>query len=213
VQRPDPTTGEQLLTIEPDGIHALEQFVLAKYYITTQVVRHRIRLITDQMLIRAITLGVDEDEIEELRTLYAFDGTHDFIRRYAAWGDSRLLQTFSDARFERKLSQFLFRGLLTRQLLKLVFKQPIIMFPPAARELFNAISKSVNSAKRRELESLLSKKIGEHARMRSTPGSDPSRFVILYAYALKSVQCKPESRIMSGPFANFWKRHDQPAFS
>lgn len=51
--------GDRTLMIEPDGIHTLEQFVLAKYYITTQVVRHRIRLITDQMLIRAIILGLN----------------------------------------------------------------------------------------------------------------------------------------------------------
>lgn len=71
----DPT-GDRLLMIESDGIHTLEQFVLAKYYITTQVVRHRIRLITDQMLIRAIILGIDGDHIEELQSLYAFDGTY-----------------------------------------------------------------------------------------------------------------------------------------
>ena len=39
-----------MLAISIDGIHALEQFVLAKYYMTTQVYRHKIRLITDQMI-------------------------------------------------------------------------------------------------------------------------------------------------------------------
>ena len=106
----EPGTGDHILVVEPDGVHTLEQFVLAKYYITTQVVRHRIRLITDQMLIRAIILGIDADNIAELRALYSFDGTYDFIRSYSAWGDTRLLQTFADERFGGKLSHFLFRG-------------------------------------------------------------------------------------------------------
>jgi HD superfamily phosphohydrolase len=56
--------------ISENGVFALEQFVLAKYYIATQVYRHKIRLITDQMIVRAITLGITKDTIEELYTLY-----------------------------------------------------------------------------------------------------------------------------------------------
>ena len=44
--------------VSADGVHALEQFVLAKYYLTAQVYSHRVRLVTDQMVVRAITLGV-----------------------------------------------------------------------------------------------------------------------------------------------------------
>jgi HD superfamily phosphohydrolase len=184
--------GDHILMVEPDGVHTLEQFVLAKYYITTQVVRHRIRLITDQMLIRAIILGIDEDQIGELRELYAFDGTYDFIQRYATWGDTRLLQTFAGDGFRGKLCHFLFRGLLTRQLLKQVYSEPIVKLPAPARELLKDISKPQNAAKRRELEQLLSEQIQAHATMTQTPGDDPSRFVILHAYTLKSV--KEESR-------------------
>jgi len=54
---------ERVLAISIDGLHTLEQFVLAKYYMTTQVYRHRIRLITDQMIARAISLGIEEDKI------------------------------------------------------------------------------------------------------------------------------------------------------
>lgn len=55
-------SGDQHLMVRQDGVHTLEQFVLAKYYLT-QVIRHRIRLITDQMLIRAIILGIERDNI------------------------------------------------------------------------------------------------------------------------------------------------------
>lgn len=50
---------DRFLAISKDGIHVLEQFVLAKYYMTTQVYRHRIRLITDEMIGRAISLGIE----------------------------------------------------------------------------------------------------------------------------------------------------------
>ena len=47
---------QKQLVIRPDGIHAVEQFVLAKYYLTTMVYRHKVRLVTDQMIVRAIIL-------------------------------------------------------------------------------------------------------------------------------------------------------------
>jgi HD superfamily phosphohydrolase len=184
--------GDRTLMIESDGIHTLEQFVLAKYYMTTQVVRHRIRLITDQMLIRAIILGVEQDKIDEIRALYAFDGSFDFIKRYAAWGDTRLLQTFSSEQFEGRLSHFLFSGLLRRRLLKLVFRKPVIQFAPEAREALSAISKPQNADKRRRIEMLLCDEIQKHARFLTTPGGDPSHFVIVHGYTLKSV--KEEAR-------------------
>ena len=47
---------DQFIGISKDGIHVVEQFILAKYYMTTQVYRHRIRMITDAMIRRAISL-------------------------------------------------------------------------------------------------------------------------------------------------------------
>jgi HD superfamily phosphohydrolase len=38
---------ERVLAISIDGLHTLEQFVLAKYYMTTQVYRHRIPIVAD----------------------------------------------------------------------------------------------------------------------------------------------------------------------
>ena len=55
------------------AVHAVEQYVLAKYYMTTNVYRHRVRLITDQMIVRAIILGDRGGWVDELRKIYAFD--------------------------------------------------------------------------------------------------------------------------------------------
>ena len=75
--------------IASDGVHAVEQYVLAKYYLTTNVYRHRVRLITDQMIIRAITLGIEDDQLADLREIYTFDNSSTFFDRYADDGRRR----------------------------------------------------------------------------------------------------------------------------
>lgn len=83
--------------IDPDGVHAVEQYVLAKYYMTTNVYRHKVRLITDQMIIRAIVLGIEADGLEDLRKIYAFDNTAEFFQEYTRWTDARLMFHFDEA--------------------------------------------------------------------------------------------------------------------
>ena len=118
----DPSENKKLLMISEKGVFALEQFVLAKYYITTQVYRHKIRLITDQMMVRAINLGIEKDNIEELFTLYNFNGTEQFINNYIQWDDARFLLYFTDKRFLRKKCTELIKGLIERRLFKRIFK-------------------------------------------------------------------------------------------
>ncbi len=151
----DDIGGKQLM-ISEDGIHAVEQFVLAKYYITTQVYRHPIRLITDQMLVRAIVLGIDKDGIDELSQLYGYDGSKQFVERYVAYDDSRFLADFSSDRFKDKHSHDLLSRLKERRLLKRVYHKSVNKFQPG--ELGDAISQVSsfeNRCKRGQLESAL----------------------------------------------------------
>lgn len=66
---------EKYLAISSDGTNSVEQFVLAKYYMSVQVYFHKIRLITDEMIKRGIILGIREDKISWLKDLYTFDGS------------------------------------------------------------------------------------------------------------------------------------------
>ncbi|MHB9035023.1 MAG: HD domain-containing protein [Armatimonadota bacterium] len=109
------------LMVKDTGVHALEQFVLAKYYLTTQIYRHRVRLITDSMLTRAIALGITEDGIEELKKLYSYDGKPEFIENYAKWNDARFLLTYGSDEFKGTLCYGLVRRLCSRDLLKRVY--------------------------------------------------------------------------------------------
>ncbi|MDX2151474.1 MAG: HD domain-containing protein [Bryobacteraceae bacterium] len=120
----DPSQGKQLM-IHSDGVHALEQFVLAKYYLTAQVYSHRVRLITDQMIIRAISLGISVDELEELKSLYSYDGSEEFVQRYTAWDDARFSLTFGDEKLAGKYCQEIVKRLRQRRLIKQVFESRV----------------------------------------------------------------------------------------
>jgi HD superfamily phosphohydrolase len=122
------------------GLHTLEQFVLAKYYMTTQVYRHRIRLITDQMIERAILLGIEEDKIGWLKAIYSYDGTTDFVREYVKWGDDRLMSEILHQ--ENSLVKDMFDRLRERRLFKCILDVNTNDFPePTTRNFVFAGSK------------------------------------------------------------------------
>ena len=50
---------ETPLAISSKGIYALEQLLLARYHMTQQVYWHRVSLISNEMIIRGITLAID----------------------------------------------------------------------------------------------------------------------------------------------------------
>jgi len=132
---------ERVLAISIDGLHTLEQFVLAKYYMTTQVYRHRIRLITDQMIERAISLGIEEDKIGWLRALYHYDGTNEFVREYVTWGDDRLMTEVLHHQ-KGSLIKEVFDRLQERRLFKCILDVNINDFPePSTRNFVFAGSK------------------------------------------------------------------------
>jgi HD superfamily phosphohydrolase len=98
-----PDRGDRFLAISQDGVQALEQFVIARYHMTGQVYRHRIRLITDSMIIRGITLGIELDKIDWLRQLYTYDDTEEFLQTYLFWDDGRLVKEMLDEKTPKRL--------------------------------------------------------------------------------------------------------------
>jgi uncharacterized protein len=129
---------DQILALTQDGIHPLEQFVLARYYMHTQVYRHKIRLITDQMISRAISLGIEEDKIGWLRDLYSFDGSPEFLENYLDWYDERLFVEILRKDTPDGYAKKLFGQLHDRKLLKVIFEAPEKDFsdPEVRRNLF-----------------------------------------------------------------------------
>jgi len=170
--------------VDPNGLHALEQYVLAKYYLTTNVYRHRVRLITDQMLTRAIVLGIEEDQIKELKQLYTFDNSHRFFANYRLWDDSRFFCTFAGGRYQKTFCHELLERLTRRQLLKQVFSEHMKNFTiPRVKSFLLGLSNPENREARAKLEEALAKTLSDSLKKRID-----KRFVVVNAFDIKSVR-------------------------
>jgi HD superfamily phosphohydrolase len=174
--------GEEELMIDPDGIHAVEQFVMAKYYLTANVYRHRVRLITDQMIVRAIVLGIDKDGIEELSRLYAVEDSDEFLANYSAWDDARFLGTFGAPDQSTRCAAVL-RRLRERRLLKQVFKARTPELRAEAREILMALPRRSHDGLRVAIETAAAEELAR----RTKKAIDPD-LVIVHTFDIKSVR-------------------------
>jgi hypothetical protein len=151
---------------------------------TTNVYRHKVRLITDQMLNRAIVLGIERDGIKDLERLYRFDDSVQFFDNYRKWDDARFMVRFGEDGPDKSLCRELVLRLEKRRLFKRVFSEKIRDFAnPSAREVLLDLSKPINERLRQELEGAVAKII--------TTGSGAPiepRMVIIHAFDIKSVR-------------------------
>lgn len=113
---------ETFLGIDEEGIFALEQLIIAKYHMSAQIYLHKIRGITDSMIIRGIKLAV-KNGLKDIEKIYKYDGTEEFIKRYCSYYDSKLIgliikkgDTFSKEIFSRLFERRLFKMLHSRRL-------------------------------------------------------------------------------------------------
>lgn len=192
----DPTQGRQLM-ISKDGVHALEQFVLARYFLTAQVYSHRVRLITDQMIVRAIKLGIEEDQIQDLHDLYRYDGSDAFVRNYTEWDDSRFLLTFGASALKDTYCHEIVERLRTRRLLKVVFESTVGKLPESCQELVGDITRPKHRELRRSLEQKLAGVIQDSGFTLKSGRKDASNLVVVNSFTLKSV--REQSRDNEGP--------------
>ncbi len=170
--------GQESLAVERDSVHAVEQFLMAKHYITSQVYAHRVRLITDQMLIRAIVLGVEEDGIDELRELYTYDASDAFVQRYTEWDDYRFLTRFADDSVSPGYCAKMLNALQCRRLHKQVFEAELTKFAEQAPVLFEPADET-----RKRIEERAAQAISCQANQEIDPLE-----VICYTYRRKSVR-------------------------
>ena len=89
----DTNETETALAISSKGIYALEQLLLARYHMTQQVYWHRVSLISNEMIIRGISLAIDGGN-EKMKKLYQYDEKNKdrFIKRYLKYHDEKLIE-------------------------------------------------------------------------------------------------------------------------
>ena len=110
------------LAISDEGIYALEQLLLAKLHMTQQVYSHRVRSISDAMIVRGIELAI-RDGNQELKQLYQYDGTSEFIANYMEYNDERLIDILK--RCDQEKARNIFERLYGRRLFKMVGELPL----------------------------------------------------------------------------------------
>ena len=112
------------LVISDKGIYALEQLLLARYHMTQQVYWHRVSLISNQMIIRGITLAIEAGNIK-MKELYQYDENdkENFIQRYLNYHDEKVIDLLRHC--EQEKAREIFNRLYNRNLFKTVAELPL----------------------------------------------------------------------------------------
>ena len=127
---------ESCLAINDEGIYALEQFLLAKHHMTQQVYSHKVRSISDAMIVRGITLAIQEKN-QEIEKLYQYNRNNpsEFIENYLEYHDERLIDILK--RCDQEKARNIFDWLYRRRLFKKFGELPLknVHSAPAKRRL------------------------------------------------------------------------------
>lgn len=174
---------DRIISIKEGGIYAVEQFVLSKYHMSTQVYRHKIRLVTDAMIVRGLELGIEIDKLPFLIDLYKYDGSDEFIKNYLLWDDSRITNEILFNSKNDGYSKIFFLRLKERNLFKSVFH--------SALNKFNAIVKDGLSEikEQPELKSRIQKKIAKHLSSTFKIPIDEN-LILIIVWDIKSVRAE-----------------------
>ena len=109
------------LAISSEGIYALEQLLLARYHMTQQVYWHKVSLISNEMIIRGITLAIHEDNTE-MTKLYKYQ-KENFIQNYLNYHDEKVIDTLKTKGSGK--AHEIFKRLYNRRLFKMVIELPL----------------------------------------------------------------------------------------
>ncbi len=110
---------ENELGINEDGIHSIEQLLLAKYHMNIQVYKHRIRRITDAMLVKGVEYAINEN-IKEVNDLVKFKDSVDYLNKYVKYKDYHLIELIIHE--SEDLAKEYLERISQRKLFKQIFK-------------------------------------------------------------------------------------------
>jgi HD superfamily phosphohydrolase len=115
--------GETYLGFHQDGVYALEEMLLARYHMHRQVYGHKTRVGIDRMLVRSMTLGVEEGLLPRDVFCPPTRPDKNFVRDYLRWDDSQVTKTLCEGP-EGSGAGRVMRALVERRLCKRALRFP-----------------------------------------------------------------------------------------
>lgn len=118
------------LALQKDGVHAFEEFVIARYFMFIQVYFHKTRRYLDKLLIDCIKEILDDDK-------YPMQ-----LKDYLCWDDDLIIEKLS----ERKAVSENARRFLNREVMSCVYQTPThanLNTNSETQKLFNAIRREL----------------------------------------------------------------------
>ena len=109
------------LAISSEGIYALEQLLLARYHMTQQVYWHKVSLISNEMIIRGITLAINEGNAD-MTKLYRYE-KENFLQNYLNYYDEKVIDILKSHGSGK--APEVFKRLYNRYLFKMVTELPL----------------------------------------------------------------------------------------
>lgn len=115
--------GETYLGFHLDGLYALEEMLLARYHMHQQVYGHKTRVGIDRMLVRSMTLGVEEGRLPREVFCPPARPDRNFVREYLRWDDSQVTRTLCEGP-DHSAAGRVMRALVERRLCKRTIRFP-----------------------------------------------------------------------------------------
>jgi hypothetical protein len=109
---------ESRMAFEEGAVPALEQMILARYFMREQVYLHKTRIIADAMAIRAVELAVKDKAIDA--NIFDFNTITSNLDKYLLFDDESLIQSFLQCTCPD--TKELIQGLRNRRLLRSVVR-------------------------------------------------------------------------------------------
>lgn len=83
---------DEQLGIKEQGVYSVEQLLLARYHMNVQVYHHRVRRITDAMLIRGIEFALEEG-LEYVENIYKFRDDEEYLDNFIKSDDEKTISS------------------------------------------------------------------------------------------------------------------------
>ena len=96
--------------------------MLAKYHMNVQVYQHRIRRITDAMLVRGVEFALEEC-IEDVENVYKFNNDSDYLSNFIRYDDTTLVHAIVSK--SNGWAKKYFESIINRKLFKEIFNVEI----------------------------------------------------------------------------------------